>query len=219
MRVQQHGNQHQHVAQKDGEDRLLPVHAAGDHRAGQHVGGNVDAHRDPQSSVVVGAPRAAAGRHRSQIFVVKRAIGNRLRVEPLGLVTRARGIARRAGHGESPLRGIRASGGSFTWWRSKWSRATISLLAERKRIVLEPVRFERKRQLSGRAARNLPELAVRGLPPPGRAAVSARSCRRSPVGCLRRIAMLRAVPGFRSDSGRSPRARVSLVSRAFSNTE
>ena len=40
-------------------------------RAGQHVGGNVHAHGDPQRGVVVGAPGAALGRHRSEVFVVE----------------------------------------------------------------------------------------------------------------------------------------------------
>src|SRR6202795_3154175 len=72
MRVQQHGNQHQDVAEKNGEERLLPVHAAGDHSAGEHVGGDVHAHGDPESGVVVGAPGAALARDRSKVLVVER---------------------------------------------------------------------------------------------------------------------------------------------------
>src|SRR6266568_4089281 len=45
--VQKHGDQNQHVAEKDGEERLLPVHPAGNHAAGKHVGGDVHAHGNP----------------------------------------------------------------------------------------------------------------------------------------------------------------------------
>src|SRR5207302_1296909 len=47
MCVEKHGNQHEDVAKKNGEERLAPVHAAGNHAAGEHVGGDIDAHGDP----------------------------------------------------------------------------------------------------------------------------------------------------------------------------
>ena len=71
VRVEQHRHEDQHVSQEHGEDGLLPVHSARDHAARQQVRGNVDAHRDPQRGVVVGAPTAARGGNRREVFVVK----------------------------------------------------------------------------------------------------------------------------------------------------
>ena len=71
VRVEEHRNEHQDVAEKNGEKRLAPIHAAGDHAAGQHVGGNVDAHGDPESGVVVGAPAAARRLDGREIFVIE----------------------------------------------------------------------------------------------------------------------------------------------------
>ncbi len=73
MSVEQHRDQHKDVTEKNGEQRLLPVHAARNHAACEHVGGNVHAHRDPEGGVVVRAPGAAFPRDRSEIFVVERA--------------------------------------------------------------------------------------------------------------------------------------------------
>src|SRR6266704_1470136 len=79
--VQEHGDQHKEVAEKNGEERLFPIHAAGDHSAGEHVGGNVHAHGNPQCGVVVSAPSAALDRDRSEILVVQRAAANRFRAK------------------------------------------------------------------------------------------------------------------------------------------
>src|SRR5438067_5618305 len=69
--VEKHGNQHEHVAEKNGKKRLAPVHAAGDHAAGQHVGGDVHAHGDPKGGVVVGAPAAALGGDWGEVLIVE----------------------------------------------------------------------------------------------------------------------------------------------------
>ena len=60
MRVEQHRDEHDQIAEKDGEDRLLPVHASGDERRRQHVGRDLHRHREPERDVVVGAPGARA---------------------------------------------------------------------------------------------------------------------------------------------------------------
>src|SRR6266851_452358 len=73
VRVQEHGNQHQHVAEKDGEERLLPVHPAGDHAASEHVGGDVHTHGNPQGGIVVGAPGAALAGDRGEVLIIERA--------------------------------------------------------------------------------------------------------------------------------------------------
>src|SRR5437879_5703354 len=72
MRVEQHGNQYQDVTEKNGEERLLPIHAAGEHAAGEHVGRNVHDHGQPQSCVVVGAARGARAGDRGKVFVIER---------------------------------------------------------------------------------------------------------------------------------------------------
>ena len=85
MRVQQHRNQHEHVAKKNGEERLLPAHAAGNHSAGQQIRWNVHAHGDPKRGVIVGTPGAALRRDGSQVFVIKRASANSFRGEGTGV--------------------------------------------------------------------------------------------------------------------------------------
>src|SRR3989442_1425262 len=62
--------------------------------AGQHVRGNIHAHRDPQRSVVVGAPAPALGRHRGQVFVVEEAAANGFRAEAAPLRESLRGPLR-----------------------------------------------------------------------------------------------------------------------------
>ncbi len=74
MGVEQHGDEHDQVAEQDGADGLPPVHAAGDQAAGQHVGGDADGHRHPEGSVVVEAPRALLWRNGRQVFVVERGV-------------------------------------------------------------------------------------------------------------------------------------------------
>src|SRR5213078_3283287 len=74
--VEQHGNQHQNVAEKNGEERLPPVHAARNHAAGKHVRGDVHAHGNPQRGVIVGAPDTAFAGDGSEVLVVERAVLN-----------------------------------------------------------------------------------------------------------------------------------------------
>ena len=71
MRVQNHRNQNDQVAEKNGADRLLPTHSARNKARSQHVGGNTNAHRDPKRRVIVDAPGAPIGRNGRQILVVK----------------------------------------------------------------------------------------------------------------------------------------------------
>ena len=56
--VEQHGDEDDEVAEQDGEDGLLPVHAACDERRGEHVGGDLHGHGEPEGDVVVGGPGA-----------------------------------------------------------------------------------------------------------------------------------------------------------------
>ena len=71
MRIQQHGNQHDHVAQQNGPDRLFPAHTARDQAGSQHVRGNADAHGHPERGVIVDAPSPPANRYWRKILVVK----------------------------------------------------------------------------------------------------------------------------------------------------
>src|SRR5579859_7863862 len=76
VRVQQHRDEYEHVAEKNGEERLLPVHAAGNHAARKHVRGDVHAHGNPESGVGVSAPGAAFRRDWSEVLVIERAAAN-----------------------------------------------------------------------------------------------------------------------------------------------
>ena len=71
MRIENHRNQHDDITEQNCSDGLLPTHAARDQARRQHVGGNAHAHGDPQRRVVVDAPGALLGRHRSEVFVVE----------------------------------------------------------------------------------------------------------------------------------------------------
>ena len=65
VRVQQHGNQDNAVPEKDREHGLLPVHPALNQARGKHVGEDIHRHRDPEGSVVVGAPGSGSTMARS----------------------------------------------------------------------------------------------------------------------------------------------------------
>ena len=69
MRVEQHRNEHDEIAQQHRADGLLPVHALGDERRGKLVGGDLHRHGEPQRDVVVGRPGALRGRGRREVAI------------------------------------------------------------------------------------------------------------------------------------------------------
>jgi len=73
MRVEQDRDEHDRVAEQDGDEGLPPVHARGHEAGREHVGGDAVRHADPERGVVVGRPVAARDRHRGQVVVVERA--------------------------------------------------------------------------------------------------------------------------------------------------
>ena len=74
MCVEQHGDEHDQVAEEDGADGLPPAHTSGDQAAREHIGGNADGHRHPEGSVIVDAPRALRWRDGRQVLVVERGV-------------------------------------------------------------------------------------------------------------------------------------------------
>src|SRR5262249_33667681 len=74
VRVEDHWDKHDDVAEQDGEDGLLPVHAAGDQAGGEHVGRYADRHGDPEGGEVGGSPGALFGRDGGEVFVVERGV-------------------------------------------------------------------------------------------------------------------------------------------------
>ncbi len=78
VRVEQHRNEHDEVTEEDGEDGLLPIHAPGDERSGQHVGRDLHGHREPQRDVVVRRPGAAIRFSGREVCVVKTRVGREL---------------------------------------------------------------------------------------------------------------------------------------------
>ncbi len=74
VRVQQHRNQHNQIAQQNRPHCLRPVHPARNQPRGQHVRGNAHAHRHPKRSVVVRSPGSFFDRYRREIAIVKRGI-------------------------------------------------------------------------------------------------------------------------------------------------
>ena len=60
VRVEAHRDEHDRVAEQDGDHRLPPVHPRLDQPAGERVGRDDDAHPDPQRRDVPGRPGALA---------------------------------------------------------------------------------------------------------------------------------------------------------------
>ena len=56
MRIQQHRNQHDQVAEQNRSDRLPPAHASRNESRRKHVSRDANAHRHPQRSIVIEAP-------------------------------------------------------------------------------------------------------------------------------------------------------------------
>jgi len=71
VRVEKHGDEDDQVAQQDGADGLLPIHAAGDEAGRQHVSGDADRHGDPEAGVVVSAPGAPVQGDRRKVRVIE----------------------------------------------------------------------------------------------------------------------------------------------------
>src|SRR3989442_1752164 len=57
--VEQHGHEDDQIPQQDSADGLPPVHTAGDQARGEHVGGDANAHGDPERGVTVDSPSPA----------------------------------------------------------------------------------------------------------------------------------------------------------------
>src|SRR5262245_46471464 len=76
MRVEDHRDEDDGVAEKDGDHRLPPVHARLDETAGKSVRGDHDAHADPQGCNVPCGPGAFLDRGRRQIVIPEWALGN-----------------------------------------------------------------------------------------------------------------------------------------------
>ena len=69
--VQQHGDEDDEVAEQHGGDGLEGGHAAGDEARGEHVGGDLHGHGEPERDVVVGGPGACGGCGGGEVGVVE----------------------------------------------------------------------------------------------------------------------------------------------------
>ena len=74
VRVQDHRDDDDEVAEKNREDRLRPIHAAADERRRQHVSRDAGRHRNPKRGETADAPFAPLLRHRRKIDIVKMAL-------------------------------------------------------------------------------------------------------------------------------------------------
>ena len=69
MRIEQHGHKHNEIAKQHRADCLLPIHAFGDERGSELIGGDLHGHGEPEGDVVVHRPCALRGRGGSQVSV------------------------------------------------------------------------------------------------------------------------------------------------------
>ena len=74
MCIQEDRNQHDQIAQSDGQQCLPPVHAHGDQATSQQIRRNAVRHGNPQRGKVVRGPGATTGGRRSQVTVEQRAV-------------------------------------------------------------------------------------------------------------------------------------------------
>src|ERR1017187_3956010 len=95
VRVEQHGDQHNQVAEQDRADGLPPAHAARDQPRRQHVSRDADAHRHPQGNVVIESPRAPLLGDGREVFVVERGVVRRHYFQAPPLAARLRYWPRR----------------------------------------------------------------------------------------------------------------------------
>ncbi len=72
VRVQDHRDQDDGVAEQDGDERLPPVHALLHQPRRERVGGDHHAHADPERGDVIRGPRAAGERRRREVGVPQR---------------------------------------------------------------------------------------------------------------------------------------------------
>ena len=75
--IEDHGNEHNKIAQENCEDSLPPVHAAAlriHEGRSEHVSRNTCGHRDPQRGKAAGAPLSSARGDRSEVRVEQLAI-------------------------------------------------------------------------------------------------------------------------------------------------
>ena len=71
--VEEHRDQDDDVAQRDGQQRLPPVHPCGHEARGQEVGRDDYGHPDPERRYVVGRPRPLLRPRRRKVLVVQAA--------------------------------------------------------------------------------------------------------------------------------------------------
>ena len=75
VRIEHHRDEHDDVAEEDGEDGLPPVHPAADERRREHVSRDAGRHRDPQRGEVPELPRPPLRRHRCEVRVGEATVG------------------------------------------------------------------------------------------------------------------------------------------------
>jgi hypothetical protein len=76
MRIEDHRNEHDRVAQKNRDHRLPPVHAGFDKTTRKRVSGDHNAHANPERRDVPGGPGSFRDRGRSQIAIPEWAMRN-----------------------------------------------------------------------------------------------------------------------------------------------
>ena len=76
--IQDHGEQNDHIAQKNGEHGREPVKTGCDHAGREHPGGYADAHAHPHGEILIVAPGSLFQFNRRQVPVVELAAGKLL---------------------------------------------------------------------------------------------------------------------------------------------
>ena len=168
VRVEDHRHQHDGVAEEDRDHRLPPVHPLLHQAGGERVGGDHDAHPDPERGDVVGGPGAPLRRRRREVRIPERAAGQVLRAWKLS--------------GPSPRsrRTRRALAGRGRWTGGAGVRAACAAPGARRSCAAATARGPRVRRPCSRPRSPRRARASCGRTPPAPIPRTATSRRWSP---------------------------------------
>src|ERR1700692_2043357 len=74
MRIEDDGNEDNHIAEENRQDGLPPIHASADERRCEHVSGDAGCHGDPECGKIPDTPFAPLGWYGREVGAVEGAV-------------------------------------------------------------------------------------------------------------------------------------------------